>query len=454
MTTTLDKLVFLIINRFMNDTNALSVEDFALLFEENPSLRTHLCESYLEMPVLDNSNREAVLLIPAINILMMVIRDKGLVDYFFNELKDTIQPFKEVYYLEDNKKHILHGLDLFNIVGRYIAAIRDITHKFIEDIKTQQSLNIKSVHQYFSCIHKHRYLLQSYHFDKHVNFEVGFESLFLKNWDYELNKSNARAIKFDPIKNPHIPLHGVMNIELRNINEANDEEMKKIIELIQYNILNSRKNFSWNEEKLSTLLASNSNIIDGSDKVLLNLLQTIVSEGMSINKNVLSLLFVKNKKVFNEFMEFLKDNKVIIYEENEDMSEDKKDQFILELEKIQKVVNDYEQTDIKVVTICADILKSLELFNSEKALAYFSEDIEAKFNLESIAHKYIPNILDTYFNLPEKIRNDSNRDFQSITIEQLTKINEKLKNIEYDILEKEMKKMKIFGSFLESRFNS
>jgi hypothetical protein len=109
---------------------------------------------------------------------------------------------------------------------------------------------------------------------------------------------------------------------------------------------------------------------------------------------------------------------------------------------------------VKVVGICLDILKNVEFFKSEKALSYFSEDVEAKFNIESIFHKYLPDILDTYFGLPEKIRNDYNRDFLKMTVEQLEKLQERIQNIEYDVLESQMKKMKIFGSFLDDRFGN
>lgn len=454
MTTTLDKLVFLIINRFMQDSKALSIEDFTLLFEENPNLRAYLCEKYLEMPVMDSTNNKALLLIPAINILMTVLRDKNTVDYLFAELKDTIEPFKEVYYLENEQKHLVHGLDLFSIAIRYVSGITTIAHKFVEDIKTQQPLNIRSVHQYFNCIHTNKHLLTPFHFERHVTFNVNFESLFLKNWAYSQNKSNLKAIKFDPIKNHYIPLHGGMNIELRNINEASDEEIAKCIVLIQHHFFNSNKDFMWSEEKVSTLLASNENIIDKSEKVFFDLMANIANEGVLISKDILSLLFVKNKNVFNKFMEFLKENKIMVYEDSELMEKPNKSEFNLDLEKIQKIVKEYEKTDIKVVNICSNILKNIEIFDSEKALSYFSEDVEAKFNIESIFHKYLPSILDTYFGLPESIRNDANRDFLNITIEQLEKIAEKIKNIEYDILENEMKKMKIFGSFLDSRFGN
>jgi hypothetical protein len=454
MTTTLDKLVFLIINRFIKDSNALSVDDFSLLFDENPTLRAYLCNKYLEMPVVDNTNNNALLLIPAINILMFLMREKSSVDYFFTELKDTIEPFKEVYYIENEQKHLVHGLDIFSIVGRYVNGIRDIANKFMDDIKAQQPLNIKSVNQYFNCIHKNKYLLSQFHFKTHANFEVGFELLFLKNWAFALNKSNVKIIKFDPIKNHHIPLHGGMNIELRNISEANNEEIEKCIALIKSHFLHSNKNCIWTEEKIATLLASNDNIIDTSDEVLINLMRIIVNEGVSINKDILSLLFVKNKKVFNDFMVFLKGNKIMIYEESEVMLKTNKDEFSLDLEKIKEMIDKYEKTDVKIVGICLDILKNVEFFKSEKALSYFSEDAEAKFNIESIFHKYLPSILDTYFGLPEKIRNDSNRDFLKMTVEQLDKLKERIQNIEYDVLESEMKKMKIFGSFLDNRFGN
>lgn len=492
MITTLDKLVYLIISRFIKSQDALSMEDMHMLFEENPQLKRYLCEQYIEMPVIENGHnpKEGVLLIPAINVLMKVISNKEVIDNLFIELKEYLEPFKEVYYIQDKEKNLVHDFDLFKI-----------TQKSVDDIRNRQSLNIVNMNQFFICGYKSQesnyFILQPFHFDNHVKFNIDYEMLFLSA--HNNNRINTKTLNFNSVANLHITLNGEIKVELRNMHEVGSWMMERYIELIKYKIMNNQRNFVWDENKLTTFLAANNNMFDSDfllgknieytknclepsnsysgdlwqfkkelekkeflqdsnqfdlkKNVIVKILTDSVADGVPMTRTLLSLLFVKNKTLCSEFINYLNTNAIHIYDGVENMPTAPKDELTINIEKIEDIVQQYTLTDSEVVEICKSIIDSAQFFISEKALTYFSSEIETKHNIDSIFNKFIPNILETYFNLPEKVRNDSRRQFKSMTVEQLQKLSEQLQNTEYDILEQEMRKMKSFGLFLDSKFS-
>lgn len=437
--TTIDKLTFLIINRFIKDT--LSSEDFTLLFEETPQLKKHLCEQYVEMPVLDNGEQR-LLLVPAINLLMKVINNKDITNSLFIQLKDYLQPFKEVFYVHNQNKTLVHGFDLFNI-----------TKKSVDDVRTHQSLNIVNMNQFFICCNQslktNSFMLQSFHFNNHVKFDIDYELLFFSQSEKEIVQS--KTLSFNSVLNLHINLEGNLDVQLQNINEVGAWITSKYFDLIEHKIKNNQKNFLWCEEKLTTLLASDNN--NFSQEIVKKILIDSIAEGVSMTRPLISLLYVKNKKLCNEFIHYLNEKNVYIYDGEEQMPVLPKNELTLNLENLEKMIKDYANSDNEVINACQKFIDIAPFFTSEKALTYFSIEIESKHNIDSIFNKFVPNVVDSYFNLPVLVRNDTSRSFKSLTLEQLNTVFEKLQKIEYDVLESEMRKMKTFGLFLDRKFS-
>ena len=68
--------------------------------------------------------------------------------------------------------------------------------------------------------------------------------------------------------------------------------------------------------------------------------------------------------------------------------------------------------------------------------------------------KYIPIILNNYLSIPEHLRKNENNPFLEMTVSQLKKIISEIEQIEVSIMSEDMKKMKIFGKFLDNKLSS
>lgn len=447
MKNSLEKIAFSMINKINQKNAKLEVSQFEYLFETHPALKRLFLEEILNMPVIID-NMPVNLSIPAINVLFIVANQNTLIkNYLWDFFKKDFQPFKEVYiYLEDKK--LVHNLDLFSITGWKLA----LEGPYI-------SFNIQNINQFYIYLRRNKgldYDMQEWHYDRHIKFDIDFESLFLQNWNYNVNEMINKKIEFNSIANPYINLNVTMEISLSNINEANPQQREKIGELLKYKLTKQEINFEWNEDRVATLI-DNSDVIFGnniqSNKSLTTLIKNFINSNM-ITEEILSLLLIANKEVFKEIIEYIGENNIEIFnsikilpESNQSIQKDQ-----LAMQYIQEQIEKYIETDFEIINICKEIIKRTELLYSIKGLSYFSENLDEKLSIEKLFNEYIPTVLENYFTLPEVIRNDKTKNFFKMTIEQLSTMNTQLEKCELDILENEMRKMKVFGKFLDVKY--
>lgn len=459
MKSIIEKIGFSIINKINQKNNSLSIQEFESLFAEHKELKNYFINATIEMPIINHdTNSNSVLHIPLMNLLFLANKNNnnGITEFLWLKYVDEIEPFKEVFLENHNGKNLVHCLDLFTI-----------TEKNIPYIAEKNSLNIQNMNQFYHYVFKNNknntYFMQDWHYDRHIKFNIGFESLFLNNWNNNID--NNITIKFNSVLNPYINIEGKYSIIESNLNEASKSCMYHLTEFIKYKLYNNEIDFTWNEDKITTLMQNNlpifgeitqkDKIYPSIDKQLSMLLQTIIKQGYPINKEMLSLLLVSNKNVFNDIVKFIENNNICIYEKPIEVVTNKVQKKLQETNNtktIESFIIKYESTDSSITDICKIILKKNELLDSIKGLEYLSENVEDKFNVDKIFNNYIPKILSTYFDIPTHIRLNSENGLSKMTMEQLAIVNNQLEKIENSIFENELIKMKILGRFLNDRF--
>jgi hypothetical protein len=440
MNTTQEKIIYLTVNKLKTNALSVSVEDFKYICEINPEINDYLLEKYWEMPVYLEGKKE-VLHIPAINVLFMMAKDPRFETYLWDKFKDKLEPFKEIYI----NSNLVHGLDLISI-----------TKKKIDTFQMSHSLNIKNTNQLFSFINKNYaekidFDVPEWKYEKHFCFDINYKSLFAKNWD------NApiikQELKFNAIYNQNLFLDNKLDIEVKNLNQATDYQMGKFFEVVKYKLKNNQKSFAWDEDKISTLISSNifksaSQFRPQSRNEMVGILTNILQEGASFTPSMMSLLYIKDNEVHDQLKEIMKNIEFVPSIQTIEPILPKKPQLNI----LESYVEKYRFTDSKVIQLCEKILKEAEFLSSEKSLEYFAQDIEQKYNFDKLLGDLMPRLLGSYFAAPESVRSNPERVFLPLTLEQLGKVYSELENMEYSVLENEMKKIKVIGKVLDSKF--
>lgn len=458
MNTTIEKIAFSLINKLYQKNNSLKLEEVEYLFSEHAQLQNYFINGIVEMPIINKDNIDnpnGILHIPLGNLLFLANKNNnnGITEFLWSKYVEEIEPFKEVFLENSDGKKLLHGLDLFTITGRKINSVAE-----------KNSLNIKNMNQFYNYVFKNNekndYLMQDWHYERHIKFNIGFETLFLHNWKYTNN--NNIKIEFNQVLNTNIALEGNFNVVSSNLNEASKGCMYHLTEFIKYKLSMNEINFTWTEDKITTLIQNNLPIFGEAqyqdrtypniDKQFSMLLQNIIKEGHHITNEMFSLLLISNKNVFKEIAKFMENNNIPLYEKPSGVLINNKIQEANDMEIIEKFISNYENTDSNITDICKIILKKNELLDSTKGLVYLSENVEEKFNVDKIFKDYIPKILSTYFEIPSHIRLNSNNNLSKMTIDQLIIINNQLEKIESNIFENELNKMKVFSRFLTDKF--
>lgn len=329
----------------------------------------------------------------------------------------------------------------------------------MDAFQTSGSLNIRNTNQLFSFINKNYadkidFDIPEWKYNKHFCFELNYESLFAKNWDNV--PIIKQELKFNAIYNQNVFIDNKVDVEIKNLNQATDYQMGKFFEVVKYKLLNNQKSFVWDEDKISTLISSNifkpaSQFRPQSKNEMVEILTNILKECISFTPSMMSLLYIKDNEAHDQLQEIMKMNNIELIKNLKTIEPllPQKPQLNI----IESYVEKCRLTDSKVIKLCQKILKEAEFLSSEKSLEYFAQDIEQKYNFDKLLGDLTPRLLESYFSVPESVRTNPERAFLSLTLEQLSKVQKELENMEYSVLENEMKKIKIIGKVLDSKFS-
>lgn len=179
-----------------------------------------------------------------------------------------------------------------------------------------------------------------------------------------------------------------------------------------------------------------------------------------------ALIFLKNKQLHEELNTLIKENKQLHHQKDPQKMEqdniesysnsnsDIKQSLILPLNELNQFSQKLLTNDTLVKNIFDELIIHLETTTKDNAIDYFKENIEDRITTENMMSKYIPTVLNNYLSIPEHLRKNENNPFLEMTITQLKKIISEIEQIEVNIMSEDMKKMKIYGKFLDNKLNS
>lgn len=441
----IEKIVALMINQLDKSPTSLSTADFLKVFEESPEVEDFLLKNDLYI-TLENKK---ILQIPAINVLFMVCI-KDLENFLHNHFKGRLEPFKEVYLIQEDRKNLVHGLDLFSLTNKDIE----------KELYNGVSLNIQNTNQLFCFLNKSsgvnwshcrpsNFTLKPWYYEKNIPFLINYESMFVNNWDKE-NKNELTELVFTKITDKSIYINKKFNVEIKNISQITDKQLESFFDVIRYKLSNGQIDFKWDEERINSLIESSSLIFKNLPKEFANFLLNVAQKEGTFTKNTMTMIYLKNKYLYNHLLE---NNITVIDNTKEILPMSVPEKIEMKKNHLENFIDKYEKTDSQVTQVCLQILKEIEFLSSEKGLEYFSQELEQKYSLEKMCNDLIPKILDSYISLPSHIRSNEEKGFLKMTIEQLHKIKAEMEKFENNILENEMRKMKVMGKFLDDKFS-
>lgn len=445
----------------------LTAEDIDYLFQKNPSFKDYFLNTTLIFDVTtglalyekDISN-DSKLHIPALNLLFYLNKNYLIAQKLLEIFKDEIEPFKEVYLVAENSKRLVHGIDLYSLIN-FALCKEPITNKIVFDLK------INSLEQYFSCVKKnmfkktingtfvHDMKIEEWNYNKYVNFLLSYEDLYIKNPNMLLEQKN---IPIKIITSNGVALDLSFGIIPCNIDEATHHEVLELNRLVKYKLLNNQINFEWTTDKVLDLLTTKNDFTQET-KYFAQLLRTIAkSNRMIFDQETMSVLYLKNKEVFQDLASFMNQEGIVVQEtvNAKDLSMNNAKVNVNwenHLTEITNILTPKKETDIVVFNKWKELEEQIKFLLEEKNLPFFEKNYDEKVNFEHIISKYIIRVLENYFSIPERLRIKEENDYIKMTVEQLTKISHELERIENLSLEESMKDIRVFDRFLTNRLN-
>ena len=355
-----------------------------------------------------------------------------------------ISPFHSCFLNMNNKKHLLLGFNLFNILNIKIPQ-NNISEIPIKINNTEQFMNF-----YQEKIDRNGYA--SVYCDSLFplfNFKINIDEMLYDN-NYMVFDSRKLIIYIFDKK---------LECTFKNLNELNNHEKLPLENLIAYKIKNQEINFEMDSNTFIDLLILKNYFIKDSNG--LSFCNQLFEKNPEIfSKDILALIFLKNKLLHEEITKKIqfKSNKENVNMNNDvvlsNSQPDVKETLISNLNELNQFSQKLLNNDIFVKNIFDELLIHLDTTTKDNAIDYFKENIEERITIENMMSKYIPTILNNYLSIPEHLRKNENNPFLEMTVSQLKKIISEIEQIEVSIMSEDMKKMKIFGKFLDNKLSS
>lgn len=453
----LDKIALTLVSKIAHKTlnvNDIEVESYIALFEQYSDLKDYFLNTTWEIPSIVDS-QEGILHVPSVNILFLASRmtvNSYLQTCVWNTFKEDVEYFKEVYFIDsNNNKHLIHGLDIVTF-----------SQKTIDFIGSNHSFNIKNIQQLYSFLRKNKssftkYNMQSWHYNRHIHFNIEFEHLFLR--EYGKSNNTLKKVSFDLNKVNKDYFHFFNSLcifELEDFKEMDASIKLELYQILKHKLSINEVSFHWDEYSIGTLIENNSFIFGKTDKSkneFYNVLVNILNNN-SLNKELLILLMLNDIEVYGKLQNHINSNSIVLFDKPKYI---KKDEIMPNnnrtyIKFLEDKFSIYKETDAEIIKVVEQIIESTDLLENPKGLCYFAENMEEKLNYDKVIQHFLPKILANYFALPLSTRNSEENNFFIMTMTQLSKIEKEVINWQKKVLADEEKNMRIFGRFLDDKF--
>lgn len=416
-----------------------------LIFNDSP-LGNLVATSKQVEDILNNKflskNQEKVLIeIPCIHYLFLKFKEHSKT---LSEIFD-IQPFNLSFLHKGDKKYLLLGFNLYNLLNLKIE----------EKNYSQFPLTLNSKEEFFNYYYekKSNNNYTSSYCDSLFplfNFKINIEDLLYDNNNFTL-------------EGRHVVVHLLGNkIEayFKNLDELNHHERVPLDALIQYKIKNQQINFDFNASSFFDLLIMKNYFIKSS--VHYNFCLMLLEKTPDIfTHEIMALICLKNRELHELLLKNFPTNYFPMhnqsYESNANSNINKEsimNNYNSLIEELQSIVEPLIITDLQVNTAWYQLKVHLNTINQDNGISFLSENIEEKITFENMITKYIPSILNNYLSIPVHLRNKENSTFIKMTLNQFESLEKELEKIELAILQEDIKKMKVFGKFLDDRLQN
>lgn len=381
-------------------------------------------------------DQPVVIEMPCVHYLLLEFKNdyEKLVGFF------DLQPFKLSYLYKDNKKYPLFGISLYSLLGLSV-------NKPIELI----ALNVNNTEEFMNFYYEKKKI------DEHIyirsealcslfDFKLNIDDLLYDN--HEINLDNRTVgVYFGDRR---------FNAYYKKLDEFNNHERVPIDNLIQYKMNIGQINMDFDLNSFFDFLVMQKYFINSKNyDFCLNLLN---QKPELFTPEIMALLCLKNFALHEILIQHYPTNQYTMTNTNLDnvsLSTNNLINSYLDLvQETKSIVNQLLPDDETVKTAFNKLNIHIDVVLHDNGLAYLSEHIEERITFENIISKYIPSILNNYLSIPSHLRAKPEHNFLNMTLEQFSNIEKELEKIEVAIISEDVKKMKVFGKFLDTRLGN
>lgn len=441
----MDKILHVILQEL--NTGKVSATELRFIFENHTELKQKILDTDITLSLKNHQDEKISL--PLLNILLLLIHHTKRNEVI--ELFDNVQAFKEVYLHRGDKRFLVHGLDLFSITNS----------SFTKHFDEKKALNIRSLEQFYSMLKKgesentnYGFNIQPWRLSKYINMEFVFDDIFINKQPSgeTFNYTNVQLID----EENRFVVSSYFQLVMSNITQADRNELKNIGSFLRYTLTNNDV-IAWDNEKFIRLMAQSNHVFTSDDEAVSLLKNIALRYPQVLTKEAMSICYLKHKNAYTTLLKMTQEKKFPIYDappvyelERTDM-EQKVQSWQDYINHINTILLPYANVDKEIYQQWHKILVQVNFLKEDRSIEYFQDQMEDRILIEQILADYIPRILTNYFQVPERLRLSEKTEFKTMTIAQLTQIHTQLEEVEVKILEEDLRRMRVFGKFLDKK---
>lgn len=414
-----------------------------LVFKDTPTDDIIVQETVKNNPPSQHNygaqKKQAVVIeMPCVHYLFLEFKNDytKLVDFF------NPQPFKLSYLYKDNNKYPLFGINLYSLLELSVNKQNNFIPLLVNN--TEEFMNF-----YYEKkkVDEHIYIRSETLVDL-FDFKLSIDDLLYDNRDINLDNRTVGVYFKDKRFNAYY----------KKLNEFNHHERVPIDNLIQYKMNMGQINMDFDLNGFFDFLVMQKYFINNKNyDFCLNLLN---NRPELFTPEIMALLCLKNFELHEFLIQHYPTNHYTMNNNTSDIpslsthSQNIIDSYLSMVNETNSIVHKLLPED-EIVSVSFNELKThLDVILNDNGLSYLSEHIEERITFENIISKYIPSILNNYLSIPSHLRYKPEHNFITMTLEQFTNIQKELEKIEVAVISEDIKKMKVFGKFLDKRLGN
>lgn len=377
--------------------------------------------------------------IPCVHYILFQFKSnyQELVDLF------NIEPFKMSYLHMKDKKYLLLGFNLYTLLGLKIDDKNFSQFPLLANNK-EEFMNFyyekKNNNNYISVYCDSLFPL--------FDFKLNINDLLYNNDKMALEERNLIIYFFDK----------EIRCLFKNLNEFSHHERIPLDNLIEYKVDNEQIDFDFDANGFFDFLVLKNYFIKNSASYPFCL--TLLKNNPTLfTPEIMALLCLKNFDLHELLIKNYPENHYLIQhsEANFNLSNHKENlmmNYSSVSQETQSIIDKLLPNEENVKMGFNELQLHINVILQENGIAFLSENIEERITFENIISKYIPSILNNYLSIPAHLRNKKDSQFVSMTLDQFSNIQKELEKIELAIISEDVKKMKVFGKFLDNRLGN